>query len=163
MNGNVNPKYASIPDGSAASVYQTNPASNSKQAFPVNAGQMEKIAASKHKSGVGVKVIPGQSKNVKIPSSPVSTRLSVEFLNEEERGMFASVISSVSPPRGGAVLAIANYLVARKLCATFLGGLILGSELVVTQSDAVCETLATLLNDGWEEGLGLAIEAARSL
>lgn len=86
------------------------------------------------------------------------------MLSESDVVLIADVLTRTHPVRGAAVVALARDLVNRRFVT---GGIVIALSLAIdlleAESDTVCETLTRLLTDGWEQGIGAAFRAARTL
>lgn len=86
-----------------------------------------------------------------------------ERLNAGDVEVLHRAVQVMSPRRGAAIVASAELLLHRGQCSNHLQAVLLAAELLEHETEAVCETLATLLTDGWESGFGNALHAARNL
>lgn len=89
--------------------------------------------------------------------------LHAERLNAGDVEVLHRAVRVMSPRRGAAIVASAELLLHRGQCSNHLQAVLLAAELLEHETEAVCETLATLLIDGWESGFGTALHAARNL
>lgn len=97
---------------------------------------------------------------------PNSTNMisSVGTISEVEMSLLVDVLTRTHPVRGAAVVALARHLVSHRfVTAGVVTAMALAVDLLEAESDAVCETLTRLLTDGWEQGIGAAFRAARTL
>lgn len=84
-------------------------------------------------------------------------------LSDTDRDSYREAILAIDPARGGAAVAVADYLHTRQVTVSYAKALLLAVDLLRHETSSACATLATLLTDGWEQGLGDALNAARSL
>jgi hypothetical protein len=86
-----------------------------------------------------------------------------ERLNAGDVEVLHRAVQVMSRRRGAAIIASAELLLSRGQCSNHLQAVLLAAELLEDEPEAVCEILATLIEDGWEGGFAAALRAARSL
>lgn len=107
--------------------------------------------------------------NKQLPKSVTSSSVLTNRVAEtrdftvSERNTFNSILTSIHLERGSAATLIAGKLFDSRLASSYLAALMLSVELIESETDAVCEVISTLLNDGWSGGLGSLLDTARRL
>jgi hypothetical protein len=97
-------------------------------------------------------------------SSVLSNRVTeIRDFTAAERKTFNSILTSIHLERGSAATLIAGKLFDSRLASSYLAALMLSVELIESETDAVCEVISTLLNDGWSGGVGSLLDTARRL
>ena len=84
-------------------------------------------------------------------------------LSDADRDSYREAIRAIDPARGGAAVAVADHLHTLQITVSYAKALLLAVDLLRHETSSTCATLATLLGDGWGQGLGDALNAARSL
>jgi len=77
--------------------------------------------------------------------------------------IWLDVLSQIAGERGLAIKALTNYLVEKGHSYKVLGGVALANELLEGLSDEECQSITTLLSDGWSQSLGSLISCAKKL
>lgn len=102
--------------------------------------------------------------NEKQTHIPRST--SINAVKQSATQMNADVkklIMTINPAKGNAIIELAEWIRSNQSISEYTKVLQIASELLSTESIGTCETLVTLINDGYTGNLGEILTAARKL
>jgi len=77
--------------------------------------------------------------------------------------VWLDVLSQIAGERGLAIKTLTNYLLDKGHSYKVLSGVALANELLEGLSDEECQSITTLLSDGWSQGIGSLLSCAKKL
>ena len=77
--------------------------------------------------------------------------------------IWLDVLSQIAGERGMAIKALTNYLLDKGHSYKVLSGVALANELLEDLNDEECQSVTTLLSDGWSQGIGSLLSCAKNL